>query len=116
MAMVFKARSIAVVFNETKNSNFILPSKWTFEELWPCNCYAIQTNSRKIYQQVSQPASAGNGAGLNELQAHHCITPEQRIWLLWSVSVIPANKLLLKELNYPNALILLKCLEFYRKR
>ena len=32
-------------------------------------------------------------------QAHHCITPEQWTWLLYSVSVISANKLSLQELN-----------------
>jgi len=36
---------------------------------------------------------------MSELQAHHCITPEQWTRLLCSVSVIPANKLSLQELN-----------------
>jgi len=35
----------------------------------------------------------------SELQAHHCMTPEQWTWLLCSVSVIPANKLPVQELN-----------------
>jgi len=30
---------------------------------------------------------------VSELQAHHCLTPEQWTWLLCSVSVILANKL-----------------------
>jgi len=36
---------------------------------------------------------------MSELQAQHCMTPEQRTWLLGSVSVLPANKLLLQEIN-----------------
>jgi len=36
---------------------------------------------------------------MSELQAHHCMTPEQRSWLLCSVSVIPANKPSLEEIN-----------------
>jgi len=42
---------------------------------------------------------AGKGADMSELQAQHCMTPEQRTWLLGSVSVLPANKLLLQEIN-----------------
>jgi len=53
--------------------------------------YAVKTNSRTIRSQVSQPASAGKGADMSELQAHHCITPEQWTWLLCSVSVIYRN-------------------------
>jgi len=40
-------------------------------------CYAMKTNSRKIRSQVWQPTSAGKGADMSELQAHHCMTPEQ---------------------------------------
>jgi len=36
---------------------------------------------------------------MSELQAHHCMTPEHRAWLLCSVSVLPANKRSLQELN-----------------
>jgi len=36
---------------------------------------------------------------LSELQAHHCMTTKQLNWLLCSVSVIPPNKLSLRELN-----------------
>jgi len=36
---------------------------------------------------------------MSELQAQHCMTSEQGTWLLCSVSVIPANKLSLQELN-----------------
>ena len=31
--------------------------KWIFEDLLPCYCYAINTNSRTIRSQFSQPAS-----------------------------------------------------------
>jgi len=62
-------------------------------------CYAIKINSKTIHSQVSQPASAGKGADMSELQAHHCMASKHRIWLLCSVSVIPANKLSLQELN-----------------
>ena len=46
-------------------------------------CYAIKTNSRTIRSQVTQPASAGKGADMSELQAHHCMTPDQWTWLSW---------------------------------
>jgi len=36
---------------------------------------------------------------MSELQAQHCMTPEQRTWLLRSVSVVPENKLLLRAIN-----------------
>jgi len=36
---------------------------------------------------------------MSELQAQHCMTPKQWNWLLRSVSVIPANKLLLQEIS-----------------
>ena len=36
---------------------------------------------------------------MSELQARHCMAPEQGTWLLCSVSVLPANKLSLQELN-----------------
>jgi len=42
---------------------------------------------------------AGNGEGMSELQAQHCMTPEQWTWLLCRVSVVPASKLLLQEIN-----------------
>jgi len=69
--------------------------KWSFEDVRPCYCYTIKTNSRSIRSQVMQPASAGKGAEMCEvqLQAHHCIcmAPEQWNWLLCSVSVISAK-------------------------
>jgi len=49
--------------------------------------------------QVSQRQSAGEGVEMSELQAHHCITPEQWSWLLYSVSATPVNIVLLQELN-----------------
>jgi len=51
--------------------------KWTFEELFPCNCYGIKPNRRTSRSQVSQPASAGEEADMSELQAYHCMTPKQ---------------------------------------
>ena len=51
--------------------------KQTFGDLLPCYCDAIKTNSRTIPSQASQPASAGKGADISELQAHHCMTSEQ---------------------------------------
>ena len=39
------------------------------------------------------------GANTNELQAHHCMTPEQWTWLLYSVSVIPENTVTLQKFN-----------------
>jgi len=35
-------------------------------------------NSSTIRWQVPQPASAGKGADMSELQSHHCMTPQQR--------------------------------------
>ena len=49
--------------------------------------------------QIRQRESAGEGVEMSELQAHHCITPEQWSLLLCSVSAIPVNKVLLQELN-----------------
>ena len=43
------------------------------ERLLSCYCYATKTNSRTIPEQVSQPASAGKGADMSELQSHHCV-------------------------------------------
>jgi len=42
---------------------------------------------------------AGKGVDMSELHAQHCMTPVQWIWRLRSVSVVPANKLLLQEIN-----------------
>ena len=56
-----------------------------------------KTNSRTIR---SQPAFAGKGADTSELQAHHCMAPEQWTWLLCSVNVPPVNKPSLQELTY----------------
>ena len=36
---------------------------------------------------------------MSELQAQHCMIPEQWTWPLRSLSVVPANKLLLQELK-----------------
>jgi len=50
----------------------------------------LKTNSRIVCLQVSQPASAGQGADMSELQADHCMTPKLWTCLLCSVSVILA--------------------------
>jgi len=42
---------------------------------------------------------ADKGADMSELRSHHCMTPEQRTWVLRSVSVVPVNKLSMQELN-----------------
>jgi len=36
---------------------------------------------------------------MSKLQAHHCVTSEQWTWLLCIVDVIPANILLLQEID-----------------
>jgi len=36
---------------------------------------------------------------MSEVQARHCMTPEQWTWFLCNVRVIPTNKLLLQEMN-----------------
>jgi len=71
------------------------------EPLLPCYCYAINANFRTILPQVSQPASAGNAAdSMNcKLISHHCMIPEQWIWLLCSVSVILANQTVIAKLS-----------------
>jgi len=73
--------------------------KWTFEDLLPCYCYAIKTNSRTTRSRLSQPTSGGKGGYMSELQAHHCMTLYLWTWLLCSVSFILAKKLPLKESN-----------------
>jgi len=57
------------------------------------------TNSETIRSQVWQLIPAEERADMSKLQAHHWMTPEQWTWLLCSVSVVPANKLLLQEIN-----------------
>jgi len=59
----------------------------------------IKTNSETIQSQVWQVIPAGKGADMSKLQDQHCMTPEQWTWLLCSVSAVPANKLLLQEIN-----------------
>jgi len=74
--------------------------KWTFDDSLPCYCYTTKRNSRTMLSQVSQRKSAGKWVEMSELQADHCITPEQWSWLLCSVSATPVNKVLLQELNW----------------
>jgi len=52
----------------------------------------MKANFRTIRTQVSQPASAGNVADMSELQAQNCMTPQEWIRLLRSVSAISENK------------------------
>ena len=49
------------------------------------------------YAPQATPMPAGKGADVSELQAPHCMTPEQWTWLLCRVGVVPVNKLLLQE-------------------
>jgi len=44
---------------------------------------------------------------MSEPQAHHQMTPKLQTWLTCSVSVIPANKLSLQELNQVISITLL---------
>jgi len=62
-----------------KNAHF-RNSKWTFEDLLPCYCYATKTHSRTTHSLVSQPSSAVKGADKSELQSHHCMF-EQIKWV-----------------------------------
>jgi len=45
--------------------------KWSLEDLLPCYCYTIKTNSRTIRSQVSQPASADKWATSKLTTAWH---------------------------------------------
>ena len=81
--------------------------KWTLD-LMPCYCCTIKTNRRIIRSQVWQPVSAGKREVMSELQARHCMTPEQWTCLLCSVSVIAVNKLSLQEINQLIRIELLK--------
>jgi len=47
--------------------------KRKFEDLLPCYCYAIKTNSRAIRSRLSQPTSADKGGDMSELHGHHCM-------------------------------------------
>jgi len=73
--------------------------KWIFEDLLPCFSYAIKPSSGTFRLQVSEPASAGKGVDMSEIQALHCMTPEQWTWILCSVSDILASKLSFQELS-----------------
>jgi len=49
----------------------LLPyTKWMFEHLLPCHCYATKTNSRTIRQQVLTICLCWQRS---ELQSHHCM-------------------------------------------
>jgi len=65
-----------IAFNSPVQQNACYRNmKWTFEDLLLCYSYAIHTNSRTTRSQLSQPASAGEGEDMNELQAHRGMTP-----------------------------------------
>jgi len=81
---------------EIRNNYRNLSNLW---DSLPCYCYATKGNSATMRSQIRQRESAGEGVEMSELQAHHCITPEQWSLLLCSVSAIPVNKVLLQELN-----------------
>ena len=55
---------------------------------------------RTIRTQVSQPPSAGNVAGMSELQAQNCMTPQQWTRFLRSVSVISENKTVIASIKW----------------
>jgi len=62
--------------------------KWTID-LLPCYCYTTKTNSRIIRFQVWQPASAGKGADMKELQAHHARSRTVNLSLRpWSMQLL----------------------------
>jgi len=68
---------------------------WTLEDLLPYYCYSIKSNGWTIRSEALQPESACEVANMSKLQAHHFMTPEQRTYLLCSVS----NMQILQELN-----------------
>jgi len=49
--------------------------------------------SKGAWQACLQPASAaaGEAADVSDLQAHRCMTPEQRTWLLCNMSYRQIN-------------------------
>jgi len=69
-------------------------SKWIFKRF----VAMLLLRNVEHRSQVSYPASV-EGAHMSELQAHHCMTPVEWAWLLCSVSVIPANKPSLQDIN-----------------
>jgi len=48
---------------------------------------------------LTTPMPAGKAADMIELQAQYCMIPEQWTLLLCRVSIVPANKLVLQEIN-----------------
>jgi len=67
-------------YSHMRQNTYDCNLKWTSADLLPCYCYAIKTNDRTIRSQALQHASASAGevADMSELQAHHCMAPEQR--------------------------------------
>jgi len=82
------------MFNSRKRQNaYNRNFKWTHEDLSPCYCDAIKTNSAE--QSAREPPNPIL-PGKEQTQAHQCITPEQWTLVVHCVSVIPANKLSLQ--------------------
>jgi len=57
--------------------------------------YVIK-NYKTIRSQVSQPATAGKGTDMSELQAHRCMAPEFGSCVMRASAT---NKVLLQKLN-----------------
>jgi len=90
-----------LAFNTCKRQN----AKWTREDALPY-CYAIKPSSRAICTHISQLASSDRQSSGHEWTAnsllHNPKTVNQWTWFLCFVSVIPANKLPMQELNQFN--------------
>ena len=56
-------------------------------------------------RELRPPCPHPTPLDMSELQARHCMTPEQWTWLLCSVSVVPANKLIARRTGYHPALV-----------
>jgi len=58
----------------------------------------MKTNSKTIRLLVWQPASAGKGSEMSEMQAHHCMTKNSEAGSC-ALRASAVNKLLLQEIN-----------------
>ena len=70
--------------------------KWTFVVML---LLRNESHFRTNRTQVSQPASAGSGADMSELQTQNCMAPQQWTRILRSVSVIPENKTVIARIR-----------------
>jgi len=57
------------------------------------------SNSRTTRSQVSQREAADEWVDISKLQVHHCASHQNNETSSCSVSAIPVNKVLLRELN-----------------